>query len=168
MELVEIGRTGRPHGIHGELALLIDEVYEDDLLEAKAVLIGEPAIPYFVVSFRSGGKLTVTLENFTTREAVSLLAGKPLWLPADQVTTDAPGDDTPYDGLVGYTIQAEGYPPLGPIEGIVDLPEHYLAELTYEERTVYIPLHEDLIVNVRETDTVLEMDLPAGLLELGG
>ena len=168
MELVEIGRTGRPHGIHGELALIIDDVYEEDLLNAKAILIGEPAIPYFVVSFRSGGKLTVTLENFTTREAVSLLSGKPLWLPADQVSAEAVADDTPYDDLVGYTIHAEGYPPLGPIEDILDLPEHYLAEVTYNDRTVYIPLHEDLIVSVRETDTVLEMDLPEGLLELGG
>ena len=168
MDLIEIGRTGRPHGIHGELALLIDEVYEDDLLQARAVLIGEPAIPYFVVSFRSGGKLTVKLENFTSREAVSLLAGKPLWLPADQVTAEIPADETPYDALLGYMIEADGYPPLGPIEDIVDLPEHYLAEITYEERTVYIPLHEDLIVGVRETDTVLEMNLPEGLLELGG
>ncbi|PPK86659.1 16S rRNA processing protein RimM [Neolewinella xylanilytica] len=167
MEVIEIGRTGRPHGIKGELSVFVEEVYEDDLLAAKAVLIGEPPIPYFVRSFRTGGKLTVSLENFDTREAVVLLSGKPLWLPADQVTGEAEVEGTPWDGVVGFMIEAEGYPPLGPIEDIIDLPEHYLAELTHNEKTVFIPLHEDLVLNVRETDTVLEMQLPRGLLELG-
>lgn len=168
METVEIGRTGKPHGIRGELNLHVDEALWDDLLRVDAVLIGAPPIPYFVRDFRAGGKLTVTLEGFTTREAVQLLANKPLLLPAEQVTVSLETEETPWDGVIGYTIEAAGYPPLGPIASILDLPSHYLAELTYMERTVYIPLHEDLVVRVRETDTVLEMELPEGLLELGG
>ena len=160
MELVEIGRTGRPHGIKGELALYVEEAYEEDLLKATAVLIGEPPIPYFVQSFRTGGKLTVSLETFINRESVVLLAGKPLFLPADQVSARVEEEGTPWDGLIGYTITAPGYPELGPIADIIDLPQHYLAELTHNGKTVFIPLHEDLVLKVRETDTVLEMDLP--------
>ncbi|MGB3800326.1 MAG: hypothetical protein WA952_10985 [Lewinella sp.] len=167
MELVEIGRTGRPHGIRGELALHVTEGYEEDLLKAQAVLIGDPPIPYFVRAFRSGGKLTVSLENFSTREAVVLLSAKPLFLPADQVSGVVEEAGTPWDYVLGYTISAEGYPVLGPIEDIIDLPEHYLAELTHNGKTVFVPLHEDLVLNVRKTDTVLEMELPEGLLELG-
>ena len=167
MELVEIGRTGRPHGVRGELSLHVEELYLDDLLQAKAVLIGEPAIPYFVQQFRVGGKLTVTLETFTTREQVSLLSGKPLWLPSDQVTVEAEEAITPWDALIGYRIVAEGYPLLGPVADIVDLPEHYLAEIEHEGKTVYIPLHDDLVIAVREDDQTVEMDLPGGLLDLG-
>ena len=168
MEVVEIGRTGRPHGVRGELSLVVDEVYLEDLLRAKAVLIGDPPIPYFVQRFREGGKLTVQLETFTTREQVSLLAGRPLALPADQLTVEVEEDLTPWDELIGYHIVAEGYPLLGPIEDIMDLPEHYLAEVTYEDRTVYIPLHDDLVVAVDESARQVTMDLPGGLLELGG
>lgn len=167
MEVVEIGRTGRPHGVKGELSLVVDEVYLDDLLHAKAVLIGEPPVPYFVAGFREGGKLTVRLEHFATREQVSLLSGRPLWLPADQVTVEIEDELTPWDELIGYHIVAEGYPLLGPIEDIMDLPEHYLAEITVEERTVYIPLHDDLVLAVDEAARRVTMDLPGGLLELG-
>ncbi len=167
MELVEIGRTGRPHGVKGELGLHVEELYVDDLLRAKAVLIGEPAIPYFVRQFRAGGKLTVTLETFTTREQVSLLAGLPLWLPSDQVTVEEEEAITPWDALIGYRIVAEGYPVLGPIVDIVDLPEHYLAEIEHGGKTVYIPLHDDLVIAVREKEEMVDMDLPGGLLELG-
>ena len=166
MEMIRIGVTGRPHGVKGELALHVDEVYEDDLLLARAILIGEKPVPYFVKSFRQGGKLTVTLETFGTREQVVLLSNQPLWLPADQVSEVEVEADTPWDALIGYTIEAEGYPPLGPIAAIMDLPSHYLAELTHHEKTVYIPLHEDLVIGVREEDTVLVMALPDGLLEL--
>ena len=167
MELVEIGRTGRPHGVKGELSLHVEELYLDDLLRATAVLIGEPAIPYFVQQFREGGKLTVTLETFTTREQVSLLSGKPLWLPSDQVTVEEDDAVTPWDTLIGYSIVAEGYPLLGPIVDIVDLPEHYLAEIEHDSKTVYIPLHDDLVIAVREEEETVEMDLPGGLLDLG-
>ncbi|CAH1000421.1 Ribosome maturation factor RimM [Neolewinella maritima] len=168
MELVEIGRTGRPHGIKGELGLQVEEVYLDDLLRAKAVLIGDPAIPYFVKNYREGGKLTVLLDTFTTREQVSLLSGKPLWLPQHQVTAEVDELVTPWDALLGYRIEAEGYPLLGPIEDIMDLPQHYLAEVPYEGKTLYIPLHENLVVAVREDDEVVVMNLPDGLLELAG
>ncbi len=167
MELVQIGVTGRPHGIRGELNIFVDEGYEEDLLRATAILIGQKPAPYFVERFRRGGKLTVKLETFETREQVVLLANKPLFLPADQVTELEEINDTPWDGMLGYFIEAEGYPRLGPIESIMDLPEHYLAELTYHDKTVYIPLHEDLVVGVREDDTVLVMELPGGLLDLG-
>ncbi len=167
MELVQIGVTGRPHGTRGELNLFVDEGYEADLVKAKAILIGDKPVPYFVERFRQGGKLTVKLETFETREQVVLLANKPLLLPADQVTGLEEEDETPWDAIIGYSIEAEGYPLLGPIERIMDLPEHYLAELTYSDKTVYIPLHEDLVVGVREDDTVLVMVLPGGLLDLG-
>ena len=168
MELVEIGRTGRPHGVKGELSLHVEELYLDDLLGATAVLIGEPAIPYFVQQFRAGGKLTVTLETFATREQVSLLSGKPLWLPVDQVSAVEEAALTPWDHLIGYRIHAEGYPILGPIIDIVDLPDHYLAEIELDDKTVYIPLHDDLVIAVRDKVETVEMDLPEGLLELGG
>ncbi|MCP9235092.1 ribosome maturation factor RimM [Lewinella sp. JB7] len=166
MELVQIGTTGRPHGIRGELTVYVDEGYEDDLALARAVLIGERPIPYFLERFRQGGKLTVKLETFDTREQVALLANQPLLLPADQVSEQPEEADTPWDEVIGYTIEAEGYPRLGPIEGIVDLPEHYLAEITHADKPVYIPLHPDLVIGVREEESVLVMDLPLGLLEL--
>ncbi|THH41341.1 ribosome maturation factor RimM [Neolewinella litorea] len=166
MELVQIGTTGRPHGVRGELSLFVEEVFEDDLLLARAVLIGDQPVPYFVERFRQGGKMTVKFERFDTREQVSLLANKPLWLPANEVSAAPPEEETPWDGVMGYTIEAEGYPELGPIEDILDLPEHYLAEITYNEKTVYIPLHDDLVREVRNEDGRLIMELPAGLLDL--
>lgn len=167
MEVVEIGRAGKPHGLAGELKLRVEDAYEDDLLTAGLVLIGQPPLPYFLESARGGGALIVKLETLDSREAVAPLAGRTLFLPADRVTATAPAANaTPFDAYLGYRIAAEGYPELGPIDEIVGLPEHYLAQIEHDEKTVLIPLHEDLIVTVSTEKQTLMMRLPEGLLEL--
>lgn len=166
MNLTPIGTTGRPHGTRGHLSLHIEEIYVEDLLRAKALLIGDPAIPYFVERFAEGGKLTVQLETFTTREQVVLLANQPVHLPTDQLSVEPEEENTPWDHLLDLTIIAEGYPAMGPIIDIMDLPEHYLAAIEYEGKTVYLPLHADLVVDVISERREVIMDLPQGLLEL--
>ncbi len=168
MNLIEIGWTGKPHGLKGEIKLRIQEFYEDDLFASTSVLIGDPPIPYFVEQLRAGGAVIGKFETLDSREAVALLAGKPVWLMASQVSAVAePEDDTPWEALVGYSIRAEGYPLLGPITGIMDLPQHYLAEMKHGGKDILVPIHEDLITGVEEDAKVLEMVLPEGLLDLG-
>lgn len=168
MDLIEIGWTGKPHGLKGELKLRIQEFYEDDLLAAKSVLIGDPPVPYFVEQIRAGGAIIGKFETLDSREHVALLSGKPIWLMASQVTAiEEEGPDTPWDVIIGFSVRAEGYPVLGPITGVMDMPEHYLAELTHEGKEILIPLHENLVVSVDEEGETLEMILPEGLLELG-
>lgn len=167
MDLIEIGWTGKPHGLKGEIKLRIQEFYEDDLFAATSLLIGDPAVPYFVEQLRAGGAVIGKFETFDSREAVALLAGKPVWLMASQVSAVAePEDATPWEAVVGYTIRAEGYPLLGPVTGIMGLPEHYLAEMKHDGKDILLPLHEDLIASVDEDNKILEMLLPEGLLDL--
>ncbi|MEL6393995.1 MAG: hypothetical protein AAFR97_14725 [Bacteroidota bacterium] len=66
---------------------------------------------------------------------------------------------------MGYSIRAEGYSDLGPIEEVMDLPQHYLAKLDVEGQEVLIPLHDDLILSRNDEDKELVMRLPEGLLD---
>ncbi len=166
MDLTEIGWTGKPHGLRGEIKLRILEHYEEDFLQVASVLIGEPPVPYFLESVRGGGAIIAKFEGLDTREQVGLLSNKPLYALSSQVAQREPEPDTPFDALIGWKIEAEGYPLLGPIEGIMDLPEHHLAELKHNGKDVLIPLHENLIADVKEDVKTLVMDLPAGLLDM--
>lgn len=166
MELIEIGRVGRPHGLKGEIKVNVEDHFEDDLLSASAVLIGDPPVPYFLETARGGGALIVKFEDLNSREDVMLLSNKPIALKAEDVTDPDPIDkDNPFAHLVGYTIAAEGYETLGPILEIVDMPQHYLALIERNGNEFYIPLHEDLIISEKAEEKLLEMDLPEGLAE---
>lgn len=168
MDLIEIGWTGKAHGLKGEIKLRVQAFYEDDLLAAKSVLIGTPPIPYFVEQLRGGGAIIGKFEGLDAREQINLLSNKPLYLMTSQVAAiEEPEPDTPWDALIGYHIKAVGYPDLGPISGILDLPEHYLAELTHNGKALLIPLHENLVETIDEDAQELVMVLPEGLLDLG-
>lgn len=164
MTLTEIGWTGKAHGLKGEIKLRVLDHYEADLLDLDSVLIGEPPVPFFVESLRGGGALIAKFEGLDNREQVSLLSNKPLFALSSKVPERKPEPDTPYDALVGWHIEAEDYPRLGPIREIMDLPQHYLAVVEHEGREVLIPLHEQLIREVREAEQTLVLELPLGLL----
>lgn len=164
MDLTEIGWTGRAHGLKGEIKLRVLEYYEDDLMELESVLIGDPAVPFFIESLRGGGAIIAKFEGLDSREQVAILSNKPLFALSSSVPEREPEPKTPFDALVGWHIEAETYPRFGPIREIMDLPQHYIAVIEHEGREVLLPLHENLITDVREDDQTLVMDLPTGLL----
>jgi 16S rRNA processing protein RimM len=166
MELIEIGRVGRPHGLKGEVKVHVEDHFEDDLLNASVVLIGDPPVPYFLAMARGGGSLILRFEELDKREEVMLLSNKTIYLKTDEVSEpELPPSDNPFTHLVGYSITAEGYETLGPIKEVVDMPQHYLALIERNGAEYYIPLHEDLIEGEDEAAKILRMELPEGLAE---
>ena len=165
--LVEIGWLGKAHGLKGEIKAHVSDFYESDLLRAESIHVGSPAVPYFLERIRAGGTIFLKIEDLNAREEVALLSNRPLYLMESQVEQTEPDEgDTPFDALIGYSIEADGYPSLGPITGILDLPEHYLAELKHGGKDVLVPLHEQLVASVDEERKVLGMVLPEGLLDM--
>ena len=169
-KLVKIGRLGRAHGLQGELKLRIEDTYLEDLpaIEHLLVAVSGQYIPYFVDYWRSDGAI-VKLEEVDNKEAATLLQQKDLYLPADQLTippTTTGPEGTPYDHWQGWCIIDDTVGTIGNIQGIIDLPQHYLAEVVYQDKLVMIPLHEDLINSSDEQAQTISMNLPAGLLDL--
>lgn len=164
MERIAIGKTGKPHGLQGELKLWVEEPYEEDILAAKAVFIN--GRPYFIEQVRSGGGLLLKLEGVTTRDAAQLLAGKPLELRAEDVSEPAVPEEATFLDLVGFQLYDTEAGLIGDIEDVLDMPDHYLAVVTYREKEVLIPLHEDLIQALDPAKETLTMTLPEGLLDL--
>lgn len=168
-EMTKVGRMGRPHGLRGELKVSIEEIYFEDVVQQDSLLIavGSQYVPHFVEAWRSGGNL-VKLEDIDDKEAAQMLQQREIYLPAHLLTIsteDIPADN-PFEQYLGYLISDTEFGPVGKINEIVDLPEHYLAEVSYQGKTIMIPLHADLIEGIDESKRVLLMDLPEGLFEL--
>jgi 16S rRNA processing protein RimM len=168
-ELTKVGKIGRPHGLRGELKVGIDEMYFQDVIQQDSLLIavGNQYIPHFVEAWRSGGNL-VKLEEIDDKESAQMLQQRDIYLPAHLLTipTEDIPDDNPFEQYLGYLITDTEIGPIGKIQEIIDLPEHYLAEVSYKGKSIMIPMHTDLIEEVHEQEQVLLMDLPEGLLEL--
>jgi 16S rRNA processing protein RimM len=164
MERIPIGKTGKPHGIKGELKLWVEAEYEDDLLKAPAVFIG--GRPFFVQQLRAGGGLILKIEGVDSREAAQLLANQKLELRAEDVAEVADTAADPILDLVGFELYDSELGRVGVIAEVIDMPQQYLAVVEYQQKEVLVPLHEDLIQSVDPEAGRITLQLPEGLLDL--
>jgi 16S rRNA processing protein RimM len=164
MDLVTIGKTGRPHGLKGELKLWVEAEYEEDLLAAKAIFIG--GRPYFPTELRASGGLLLKLEGIDTRESAQLLSGKSLELRAEDIADAEDTEGLTFLDLVGFELFDTELGRIGLIEDVLDMPQHYIAVVTYREKEVLVPLHENLIEAIDPEKATLTLNLPTGLFDL--
>ncbi|RME96568.1 MAG: hypothetical protein D6772_11760, partial [Bacteroidetes bacterium] len=159
-----------PHGLGGELKLNVDEAYADLLprQEVLFVTIGGRPLPYFIESLRGEGSWLVKFEEVDDKETAAILQGATISLPTHLIRAAAEAEVAfvPFLSWVGYTIYDAHHGALGTIEEVMDLPQHYLAQIRYQGRELYVPLHHDLIRNIDDEAKRVDMDLPEGLLEL--
>lgn len=168
-DLVQIGKFGKPHGLQGELKAVIEESYEDVIFEVDALFVGiaNQRLPYFIENVRGGGTLIIKLEEVDDKDLASTLQNAPLFLPAAVLPAPAATDSpASFQQWVGWTITDEKAGTIGTITEIVEMPQHTLVEVDRQGSPVMIPLHADLIIEVKATEKLIHMQLPEGLLDL--
>ena len=68
--------------------------------------------------------------------------------------------------LVDFLIIDEDNITIGTISEILEYPEQLLAKVIYQDKTVLIPIHNDLILGTDAEKKTIQMSLPEGLLSL--
>lgn len=172
IKLVPVGRTQKTHGVNGTLRIDIEDAFLDDFIEAEVLFLemNGQATPFFIEDRWGGDPLYLKLEEIDDKEAARPLTNKVLSLRSEDIrqrAATAPNEPAnAYAKWVGYTIYDRETGEIGEIETITELPQQFLAELTFEGRGIMIPLHEDLILAIDHDLKSVLMDLPEGLLEL--
>ena len=168
---INIGKATRTFGIHGELRVFIKDAYLDDFLETDVVFLevrGKPT-PFFVEEIRVVNDYLLKLEDIDSPEAAHPLCDQDLFMRSEDLR-HAGGEAEPeaftVEELTGYTIVEVNAGEIGVIEEVVELPQQWMAVVTYQEREILIPLHDDLLEEVDPDRQRLIMRLPTGLLEL--
>jgi 16S rRNA processing protein RimM len=167
-EMRIVGGFGKPHGLNGEIKLMVEAPFLDDVRRCKALFIvvaGRP-MPYFVEWIRGEKDLLAKLEGVDDRDAARVLQGKDALLRAQDLSSPdtLKEDETP--AWLGYTVIDREIGLIGAIEDVIELPQQLLALVNYRGKETLIPLHEQLILSIDEQAKRLEMSLPAGLLDL--
>lgn len=168
MELVQIGRTGKAHGLQGELKVQIEEPYTDDFLQLKACLLEREGrqVPHFIEQLRGRNAHILKLEQVDDRETAQLWAHCPILVPADQLSVDPDVEESVFQQFIGFEVYDAKQGAVGIIEEVIEQTHQVLVVVRYQGREVYLPLHEDLIDRMEPDQQQLYMDLPEGLLDL--
>ena len=173
--LQQIAQVLKSNGTDGELVLGFREIAPEDINLNEPVFIifdGLP-VPFYIESFAKRGntKALVRLTDICSMEDVEEIAGKPVYIEADNLPEMSLEEDG-YAALVGWMVltpenaddmDSDLYE-VGEITDFIDIPNNPCIEVETENGAIMIPLHEDLILSLDPEYQEIIMQIPAGLL----
>jgi 16S rRNA processing protein RimM len=167
-KLVIIGSVFRPHGVHGIMKAKIDPIFMEDLLDIEAIFIKteKEELPYFIKSVEaiSDDIALIKLEEITGKEQVMALAKCPILAREEDLSSDL--EEESWDDIRGYLMIDDQVGIIGPIADLIEMPQQILAQLQYQGKEILVPMHDDLIIEVDDSERKIIVHMPEGFYEI--
>lgn len=165
MELLALGRIGRPHGIRGEVRLQAYNPESEVLPTLQEVRLSEDGPPIRVESIRrGGGGHLLKLAGVDDRDAAAALVHKDVWVPRSMLPE--PEEGWYLSDLVGLQVTDTAGAPLGEVVGVEEAGPYDLLEVRRDAGLWLLPAVEPLLVSVDHEAGRMVVDPPDGLLDL--
>ena len=162
-EVYKIGRSGKPHGISGEVTLRFsDDVFDRVDADYLVLMVDGILVPFFIEEyrFRSDEVALVKFEDIDTKDRASELTGCDVFFPRH--LADAGDDVLTWSQIVGYDIvDVLSDKTIGRIEAVDETTINTLLELS--DGTL-IPAADEFIEDIDHEERKLMMRLPEGLV----
>lgn len=171
MQLTQVGKLLKAHGLNGEAKIQIFEQYIDQIVQTNYFFVKkvDGVQPLFIEYFRGVHAHIVKFETLNNREELRHYTGNSLFLKeADATLIYNPTKDkskSVYDRFHDYTLFNE-LTEVGKIQQIDQYSHQDIALVDYQDKLVSVPMVEQWIISVDENKKILKMSLPEGLLDL--
>ena len=165
--LTEVGYTKKPKGISGQIKIHIDDNYLDDVRNARAIFIdlNGSRVPFLIEKFIADSHLMIKLDEVDTPQDAELYAARTVYLDVNEVTAIESSESTAHP-LVGYIVTDQDNNMRGHINSIEEYPNQLMSFITNGDSTIMLPVHEDNIIHLDETNKCIQIDIPQGLEDL--
>lgn len=162
-----IGRITRPHGLKGEVTLVLTPEAPHDPESLRAVYIDRNGslVPYFVDAISiKGAKAYVRFQDVDTHERAVAVSGFEIFLP--KAERPSPGEFEFYsDEVTGFTVRDAGRQ-LGTVAEVIRSGLQRLLVVRQQEKEILIPINGPFIRKVDRGQRTILVDLPEGFLEI--
>ncbi len=159
-----VGRVGRPHGLRGEVTVDVRTDSPEQRFSPGATVAGGNRALVVGSSRPHAGRLLVTFEGVTDRDAAAQLQGTLLTVDTESLPPTGDPDefhDHQMEGLVA--VRADGTR-LGVIREVVHAPAHDLLLLATQHGEELVPFVRAIVCEVDLTTGRVVIDPPEGLL----
>lgn len=164
-----LGKIVRKHSFKGEVVIKLDtdepELYQN--MESVFVDLGNNLIPFFIEKslLQKGNQLRVQFEDMCSEEEADAVLKSDVYLPLDLLPKLA-GNKFYFHEIIGFKIVDLNYGLVGTIDGVNDKTAQPLFEVSNGDKEVFIPMIDDFIKKVDRENKTIEVETPAGLIEL--
>lgn len=167
-ECFELGHLAKPHGINGNFHLIldVDDPGEYEGLQSFFIEIGSSLVPYFIEDLQISAKQSlVKLEGIDHIDDTKDLVGKKIFLPLEFLP-ELEEDQFYFHEIIGFLVQDKNLGKLGLIKEVVGMGTNDLLIMEYQNREILIPLTEEIVLKVIKNDSIIQTDLPEGLIDI--
>lgn len=161
-ELALVGKTGKTHGVKGELTFEFSDDFDIDACDYFVFEIDAIFVPFFINSYRfkNGTTALILLDGITTERGARELSGKAVYIKRELVCQKPEAPTLSY--FVGFSVQEASHGLLGIIDGV----DESTANALFMIGERLIPVSESYITDIDHDKRILHMTLPEGLLEI--
>ena len=172
-DVFKIGQFAKPHGIKGEITLLIDYDVSDmwDEPEEEPFIICDMdgiLVPFFIEDYRYKGStsLLIKLEDVNTEADAREFSNRAVYYPLDKVNPEELTGEITWDNFIGFTVIDKNKGEIGEITHVDDTTLNVLLQIDHNGQDILLPAAEELIKEVDYEKRMLFVSMPEGLLDL--
>lgn len=164
---VSIGNILKPTATQGELRIDIGPDFLEDFEQLDHFFLFENGtyVPHFIEYIKQTNHLILKIEEIDDPESASNFSSKEIFLKESDITSSTFIDQNDKQNLVGFTIWSENLV-IGAIESIELFPQQVMAVVSYQNKSIFVPLVDQLIVEIDDDSKIVRMELPDGFLEI--
>lgn len=168
-DFVEIGKLGKPFGVHGKIKINCDDQILEVLKKRKVFFLkrGAHYIPYFIKSLEESHDTLVKIEELDNPQDAKTCSGNTLYLPIKDLPELKEKPGLYFSVLKGFTVYDQNSAEIGEIFEVLSMPQQELANvklLSGDE--VLVPLHESLILDIDPDRLEVYLQIAEGLLDI--
>lgn len=167
-DVYKIGMFNKPHGIHGELQFTFtDDTFDRTDCDYIVCLLDGIFVPFFIEEyrFRSDSTALVKLEKIDTAERARMFTNVDVYFPV-KYAEEVEDADLSWDFFIGFEMTDVHHGFLGKIIDVDTTTLNTLFVVEYNETELLVPAQEDFILDIKQKEKKIEVNLPEGLLSL--
>jgi 16S rRNA processing protein RimM len=167
-ECYKIGYVLRPHGLKGEVTVVLDPEGPDEIASIETVFIelGNSLVPYFIESSsQNGNKAFVKFEDVGTPEMAEKISKSALYLPKTSRPKSGRGEFYD-DEIVGCQVQDKNLGLLGKVLSVEQAGPNKLLVVQHGDKEILIPVNGPFITSVNKAKKLISVSLPEGFTDI--
>jgi 16S rRNA processing protein RimM len=164
-----LGYVIKPHGLKGEVSVLLDVDFPEDYTEMESVFleIDQKLVPFFISAISiHRDKAVVKFEDVHTPEAAMNLKGKELYLPASALEPIEDDQQFYFHEIIGFQVRDEKFGDIGVITHVYDSGKQDLLAIDYQGTEILVPLIDEIVLRVDRDNKQMIVALPEGLMDI--
>ena len=167
--LVKIGKFNKPHGVKGEISFTFtDDSFEESENPFLICELDSIFVPFRLESYRFTSDTTalVKLKNMNSDKNLQALVNKDVYFPKADIIEKPLSDTFTWDYFLGFKLRDKERGDIVIVKAVDDSTINTLFVVETDKGEVLIPANEKVIEHIDETEKIILVELPEGLLEL--